>query len=122
MKVDIGEEKRCPYDVDTEIPEGGCKLSTLLGYLDKDDPPFHPRTVVHARIVRLHSWVVMTMSFCQMSERMKNMLRDHANGLMLFKEFPFFTGVSNHPLHHIINRDEVGKKTMASALFNRFQL
>jgi len=122
MKVDISEEKWLPRDINVEIIDWRCELAKTGGYLDEDDPPFHRRTVVHARMVCLHPQVVMTMSFCQMSKRMKNILRDHANGLVLFKEFPFSTGVSNHPLHHIINRDEVGKKTMASALFNRFQL
>lgn len=56
-----------------------------------------------------------------MAEWMKNILSDHADGFVLLEQLPFSTCISDHALHHIVNRNEIGKKAMAFALFDWLQ-
>src|SRR4030042_6272307 len=57
-----------------------------------------------------------------MSKRMENILCNHTNSFVLLEQFPFAARIVNHPLHHVVNRNEISKKAMTSAIFDYLQL
>ena len=64
----------------------------------------------------------MSVPFCQMSEGMENVLSDHTDGFVLFEQLPFLPCIGDHTLHHIVDWNEIGKKTLPFVILHHLQL
>ncbi len=119
MNVHVHEKQRPADDINLKIVGRRPQRAFLRRHLEKDYSALHGRAVVHVHVVD-HAGMV-GMSFRQVAEGMKDLIRHHPDGLMVLKQFPFFTRVCNHALHYVVDGDEIGQYTVSSRILSEIQ-